>query len=123
MILAHTVPSAVLQVPAAINQDMKALFPSEKLTPEYLCSVLWALNDLLLELVEKSTHDTRKLETPKLLNFKIPVPSLSEQRRIVAHLNNLQAKLDEMKRLREESMKELNTLLPSVLEKAFKGEL
>jgi len=123
MILAHTVPSAVLRVSAAINQDMKALVPSEQITPEYLCSVLWGLNYLLLELIQKSSHDTRKLETPKLLNFKIPVPPIPEQRRIVAYLDNLHAKVDEMKRLREEAMKELEAMLPSILDKAFKGEL
>lgn len=123
MILAHTVPSAVLRVPAAINQDMKALVPSEQITPKYLSSVLWGLNYLLLELVEKSSHDTRKLETPKLLNLKIPVPSLAEQHRIVAYLDNLQAKVDTMKRCREQSLKELDALLHSLLDKAFKGEL
>ncbi|WP_071188137.1 restriction endonuclease subunit S [Trichormus sp. NMC-1] len=123
MILAHTVPSAILRVPAAINQDMKALLPNEKITPEFLCSVFWTLNDLLLELVEKSTHDTRKLETPKLLNFKIPVPPLPEQRRIVAYLDELQTKIDTMKKLREEAIKELDAILPSILDKAFKGEL
>jgi type I restriction enzyme S subunit len=123
MILAHTVPSAILRVPAAINQDMKAVLPNEKITPEFLYSVFWTLNDLLLELVEKSTHDTRKLETQKLLNFKIPVPSISEQRRIVAYLDEIQTKVNEMKQLREQGLKELDTLLPSILDKAFKGEL
>ena len=42
MILAHTFPSAVLKVPAAINQDMKALIPTNKVLPEFLCAVLWA---------------------------------------------------------------------------------
>jgi type I restriction enzyme S subunit len=84
---------------------------------------LWGLNYLLLELIQKSSHDTRKLETPKLLNFKIPVPPIPEQRRIVAYLDNLHAKVDEMKRLREEAMKELEAMLPSILDKAFKGEL
>ncbi|HJY84102.1 MAG TPA: restriction endonuclease subunit S [Candidatus Binatia bacterium] len=123
MILAHTVPSAVLLVPATINQDMKALIPDENLLPEYLCSALWALNDQLLALVEKSTHDTRKLETPKLLDFVIPVPSISEQRRIVAYLGDLQAKVDALKRLQAETATELDAMLPSVLDKAFKGEL
>ncbi|MEA5504869.1 restriction endonuclease subunit S, partial [Halotia wernerae UHCC 0503] len=123
MILAHTVPSAILRRSTAINQDMKALFPNEKITPEFLCCVFWTLNDSLLELVEKSTHDTRKLETPKLLNFKIPLPPLSEQRRIVAYLEELQTKIDTMKRLREQAMTELGGLLPSILDKAFKGEL
>jgi type I restriction enzyme S subunit len=102
---------------------MKALIPGKNLTPEYLCSTLWALNDQLLVLVEKSTHDTRKLETPKLLDFSISVPPLSEQHRIVTYLHALQAKVDALKRLQTETATELDALLPSVLDKAFKGEL
>jgi hypothetical protein len=45
-------------------------------------------HDLLLELLEKSTYDIRKLETPKLLNFKIPVPPLREEQRILLLENN-----------------------------------
>lgn len=123
MILAHTVPCAILRVPATINQDMKSLFPNENITPEFLCCVLWAFNHSLLELVEKSTHDTRKLETTKLLNFQIPVPPLPEQCRIVAYLDELQIKVDTIKRLREQAIQELDALLPSILDKAFKGEL
>jgi type I restriction enzyme S subunit len=53
----------------------------------------------------------------------IPVPPLSEQRRIITYLNNFQAKVDEMKRLREQAIRELDALVPSILDKAFKGEL
>lgn len=123
MILAHTFPSGVLQVPAAINQDMKALVPNEALSAEYLCSVLWALNDQVLNLVEKSSHDTRKLETSKLINFNIPVPSHKEQQDVVNQLDELQHKSDALKHLQSETAAELDALLPSVLDKAFKGEL
>jgi type I restriction enzyme S subunit len=123
MILAHTVPSGILGMPAAINQDMKALIPIEKLNPEYLCSAFWALNDELLAIVEKSTHDTRKLQTPKLLNFAIPVPPVSEQRRIVAYLDELRAKVVTLRHVQEETAEELNALLPSILSRAFSGEL
>lgn len=58
-----------------------------------------------------------------LRKFRFFLPSLPEQRRIVAYLDNLQAKVDEMKGLREQAMKELDALLPSILDKAFKGEL
>jgi type I restriction enzyme, S subunit len=53
----------------------------------------------------------------------IAYPSLSEQRRIVAYLDNLQAKVDALKRLQAETAAELDALLPSILDKAFKGEL
>lgn len=35
----------------------------------------------------------------------------------------LQAKVDELKRLQAQTQEELNALMPSVLAKAFKGEL
>jgi len=123
MILAHTVPAAVLRVEATINQDIKALLPTDDLLPEYLCSSLWAFNKDLLGLVEKSTHDTRRFETHKLLDFNLPVPPLEEQRRIVVHLDTLQAKVDALKKLQAETAAELDALLPSILDKAFKGEL
>jgi type I restriction enzyme S subunit len=123
MILSHTVPSAILRVPATINQDMKALIPNEKLLPEYLQCGLWALNKELLNLVEKSTHDTRKLETTKLLAWKIPVPPLSEQKRIVTYLDDLQSQIDSLKRMQAEISVEIDSMLPSILDKAFKGEL
>ena len=123
MILVHTFPSAVLRVPATINQDMKALTPKKDLLPEYLCALFWACNSLILKLVAKSTHDTRKLETDKLLETTIPVPSLAEQRRIVAELDALQAEVGAMKRLQAETAAELDALLPSILDRAFKGEL
>jgi type I restriction enzyme S subunit len=51
----------------------------------------------------------------------MPVPSISEQRRIVAHLDRLQAKVDEVKRLLVETEREMEALVPAVLAKAFGG--
>ncbi len=53
----------------------------------------------------------------------LPIPPLSEQRRIVAYLDGLQAKVDALKKLQSETADELAALLPSILDKAFKGEL
>lgn len=123
MILAHTFPAAVLQASATINQDMKALIPDKRLLPEYLCAVLWTWNPRVLELVDRSGHDTRKLNTDKLLAFEIPVPSIQEQKCIVAELDVLQAKVDSVKTLQTEAAAELDAMLPAILDKAFKGAL
>jgi type I restriction enzyme S subunit len=123
MILAHTFPSAVLRAPATINQDMKALIPKKDLLPEFLCALFWATNSRMLELVEKSTHDTRKFQTEKLLGTNIVVPPLPEQRRIVAELDTMNAEVDALKRLQAETAAELDALLPAILDRAFKGEL
>lgn len=123
MILAHTFPSAILRVPATINQDMKALTPKPDLLPEYVCAFFWAFNDRVLALVEKSTHDTRKLETPVLMNTKLAVPPVPEQRRIVARLGELQQETDSLEALQAETSTELDAFMPSILAKAFRGEL
>jgi type I restriction enzyme S subunit len=55
--------------------------------------------------------------------FPMPAPPLSEQHRIVAYLDELQARVDAIKRLQAETSAEMDALLPSVLDRAFKGEL
>ena len=123
MILAHTFPSAVLRASAAINQDMKALVPKKELLPEFLCAFFWASNSRMLELVEKSTHDTRKFETEKLLGTNVVVPPILEQHQVMAELDALKAEVDKLKCLQAETAAEMDALLPSILDKAFKGEL
>jgi type I restriction enzyme S subunit len=54
---------------------------------------------------------------------KIPLPPLPEQRRIVTYLDELQAKVDALRRLQAETGAELDALMPAVLDRAFKGEL
>ena len=56
----------------------------------------------------------------------IPFPSslpLSVQRRIAAELDALQAKVDALKRFQAETAAELDALLPSILDRAFKGKI
>lgn len=65
----------------------------------------------------------KKISQPKLERMPIPVPSLPEQRRLVTYLDELQAEVSPLRRLQSETMRELDALLPSVLDKAFNGEL
>ena len=48
---------------------------------------------------------------------------LLEDRCIVAYLDRAQARLVSLWQLKSETQEELDALLPSVLDKAFKGEL
>ncbi len=65
----------------------------------------------------------KKISQQKLRVMQVPVPSLAEQRHIVAYLNDLQCKAIALKRLQAETLAELDALIPSVLAKAFRGEL
>lgn len=53
----------------------------------------------------------------------IAIPPISDQRRIVAELDALHAEVDKLKALQAETGVELDALLPSILDRAFKGGL
>jgi type I restriction enzyme S subunit len=53
----------------------------------------------------------------------IPLPPVPEQHHIAAELDTLQAEVDALKCLQAESAAELDVLLPSILDRAFCGEL
>ncbi len=118
MILVRTVPVGRLTVDATINQDMKALHAGD-VDAEYLLFALRALNRGLLALVAKSTHDTRKLETDKLLSFPVPVPSRDEQVAIVAYLKRLRDTLAAASERATAAGKELDFLARVALSRAF----
>ena len=61
----------------------------------------------------------RRLNPVDFLNLKIPLPSMEQQQQ----LREVKAKVDALKQLQAETQAELDALLPSILDKAFKGEL
>lgn len=52
-----------------------------------------------------------------------PPENLSDQRSVIAKLEALQAKVKELNSLQNKTASELDTLLPSILDRAFKGEV
>lgn len=91
MILAHTIPICILDVDASINQDLKALIPRREIDPSFLAAMLRAQHDKLLAQVTTAAHGTKKLDSRVLQNLEIPLPPLSEQRRIAAILGHADA--------------------------------
>jgi type I restriction enzyme S subunit len=63
------------------------------------------------------------INTETLRSVSIPLPPLEEQRRIVAHLQEVQEKIKALKEAQEQTEAELKRLEQAILEKAFRGEL
>ena len=63
------------------------------------------------------------LNISALRNFTFLLPPLPEQSRIVCYLDSLRSRVDSLHQLQAETAAELDALLPSILDKAFKGEL
>lgn len=75
----------------------------------------WTRKKVGFRLTELNLADLRKVP--------VPLPPLSEQERIVAYLDSLQAQVDALNQLQAETAAELDALLPSVLDRAFSGRL
>ncbi|HAE58109.1 MAG TPA: hypothetical protein DCG54_01015 [Anaerolineae bacterium] len=72
---------------------------------------------------EKVGFRLTELNLADLQRVPVPVPSLEEQRRLVAYLDGLQAQVSALRAAQAETERELSALMPSILDKAFKGEL
>lgn len=71
----------------------------------------------------KGTAGQQRVPQRFLEQKVISVPPLIEQQRILTYLQSLGNKVKELERLQTETAAELDALLPSILDWAFKGEL
>lgn len=94
MILAHTFPVAVNEVPVTVNQDMKVL--ETTMNPEYLAVLLRGIQSLVLSIVEESAHGTKVLRTDLLKDMVLPVPPRVEQDEIVSEVARISSRIDKM---------------------------
>jgi type I restriction enzyme, S subunit len=98
MILAHSFPVAIADLPVTVNQDMKALRCGERLDPEYLFWCLTGFSKVLSGMAQDSAHGTRKIESDTLKKFILPVPPIPEQLAIV---ESLRTRLEQIDRFQE----------------------
>lgn len=96
MILAHSFPIALTTAEVTINQDIKALLPFDKRLAPYLLLMMKGLRTEVLSIVKRSTHGTCKLLTDELFTMPVPIPPLSEQRRIVVKVDELMGLLERL---------------------------
>ncbi len=86
-ILQHSLPVMITHKPTAINQDIKAFFPDDRVTVDYLGAFFDVFGHQLLPLLCKSGATVQSLNSTELMNLRIPVPPLDIQKRIVAELD------------------------------------
>jgi type I restriction enzyme, S subunit len=113
---------AILDCSATTNQNVAGIHVySTSHSPEY---VYWWLVSRYQESRSSEIGTAQPaLSGERVREMPVPLPAIEEQRRIVAYLDSLQAKVDALKALQAETQAELNALLPAVLDKAFKGDL
>jgi len=111
----------ILDFDCCVPDSIVGVTPRNGTDSEFLYHFLRYLREHLEEIAPQSAQKNINLQ----ILSPLPVPKLSpdEQRRIVAELDALQAEVDALKRLQAETAAKLDALLPSILDKAFNGEL
>lgn len=105
--------AAVSGVAMAINQDLKALFPKRNVDTRYLLHALLASSG---ELERQATGATVKgITLGALRGLKIPLPALTEQRRIAGILDQA----DALRRKRVDALSRLNALGQAIFYEMF----
>ena len=106
-----------------VNQHVAIVRPLPELDSRYL--MYWLSQPAVQDFInnEQKGATRQGFTKAQIQAFEVPVPPMSEQRRIVQYLDGLSGQVAALARLQSETAAELDALLPSVLDKAFKGEL
>ena len=113
---------AVTDRECATNQGFCNFVPKHGVLDSwYLAYYLSSETDNIAALAGKTTF--KEVSRKKLRSFSIPVPSLSEQRRIVGHVRECVDRVDEIRTLLAQTSTEADLLMRTTLARAFTGEL
>ena len=119
MILVHSFPVAINTVDIAINQDIKAIKPIQRLNVVYLQSCINALKRKILKLISTAGHGTRKFDSIAMHKLYIPTPPIDLQNQFA----DIAEKFEGIKSRYQQSLKEFENLYGILSQKAFKDEL
>jgi len=108
---------AIAGVDLATNQQITAIIPKDGVFNIYLYYALKFFKNRLLELGGKTTF--KHINQENLAKFKIPLPPLEEQKRIVSRLEQLIGRVEEAKRFRKAAKEETEKIMQAALNKVF----
>lgn len=118
-ILSRTVPIGITTKSLAVNQDLKALIPKHDIiTTDYLYNFLASAEQQILGLVTRGAT-VHRLSTDHLKSISIPIPPLSEQKRIVAILDEAFGAIARAKENAARNLANARELFDSYLNRVF----
>ena len=116
--------TAILGVDAATNQAVCAIFPKKDLIDPFFIRyfIIWKRDELIKSSfggAQPNISQTviRNLMIP--LPFKDGKPDIEEQRRVVARVEEITAKIEQAKKLREDALKETEKIMQTALHQIF----
>lgn len=93
-ILEHTFPSAIVPFQTTLNQDMKAVSARPDVEPKWLAWGIKAFERTILRSCRKAGTTVASIDTKRLQEFRLPVPSIEEQHHIMGLIEAYLSRLD-----------------------------
>ncbi|WP_405370737.1 restriction endonuclease subunit S [Phocaeicola sp.] len=122
-ILRHTLPISILETPATVNQDLKAISPYIQELSEYLYIIIKANEHYILKEYHKDGTTVDSIDFEKFKCLPIPLAPITEQRRIIAETKHWFALIEQI----NQSKSDLQTLIKQtkskILDLAIHGKL
>ncbi len=111
----YTEKKRILEYDSVIDLNSEAISPNGQIVLKYLFCFL---NHIKISSFDKG-GGLPSLDLKKMANSLIPLPSLSEQQRIVSRIDSAFAHIDELKANAEKQLSEARTLFQKALTKAM----
>ncbi|MGY1456097.1 restriction endonuclease subunit S [Streptomyces sp. SS8] len=99
----------------AFGQDCKAIIPADGIDPYFLAYAIRVRAPEILSMVEETSHGTGRLDTGRLKGLEIPIPSITEQRRVVATQVAFERRVEVIERLMQKQASVLDALVSTLL--------
>ena len=113
-ILKHSLPLAILEVDATINQDIKAL-QVHGCNAFYLYYAILSQEDNIIRTLVKTGTTVQSLMMDSFLNIEIPTPDIDQQQSIIDKLANLEKYVD----VQEKELSLLSQMRNGLLQQLF----
>jgi type I restriction enzyme, S subunit len=114
------------EIPACIHQNhiFRVRINQKGFLPEYLSVLIGSpYGKQYFRSASKQTTNLATINKRELRAFNVICPPIEEQQSIIDYINRLKGKVSSLRVVQDETARELHALLPSLLDRAFKGEL
>ena len=122
-ILRHSLPLAILDKKATVNQDLKTISLYIQEVCQYIFYAIKANENLILKKYHKDGTTVDSINFEEFVNIYLPIPPLAEQKRIVAEIAQCFALIDEIETNKNDLQETIKTTKSKVLDLAIHGKL
>ena len=122
-ILRHTLPLSILEKPATVNQDLKAISPHIQELSEYLYVIIKANEHIILKEYHKDGTTVDSIDFDKFRCLPIPLAPIAEQKRIIATAKNWFSLIDQIEQGTADLQSIIKQTKSKIIDLAIHGKL